>query len=192
MFVRPPNPPSPDPAASFKLELVSANAGLVNNPIAKCLAAVRVNLAATSCAVSLTPLSSGGSYVPGIFTGASGVSTYTVLRECPVTNSTAVNPDTKNAAGIKITLTNAFNNFAYSGSAKGSLASLEFAAGKLTLTIDSTKTLVYAITEVRVPGAAGPGCRATACCLVDLPLPHELARAVPNIDHCLPALAACR
>ena len=116
------------------------------HPLAKCLASVKVNLAG-DCSVSLTPLSSGGSYVPGIWADAVGVDTYTELRECPVTTSSPI-AGAANAAGRVAAMGTAFQNFVY-GSAKPIAANLAFPApGLVSVTIDS-KPLTYAITKVR-------------------------------------------
>jgi hypothetical protein len=120
---------------------------LTSHPLAKCLASVQVNLA-SDCAISLTPLSSGGSYVPGIWADATSVDTYAMLRECPVTTGAAVAggdlADDQVAA-----METAFENFVY-GSDKPIAATLAFpATGKVTVTIGANP-LTYAITKVRV------------------------------------------
>ena len=124
--------------------------GLTSDPIAKCLASVKVNLA-SDCAISLTPLSSGGSYVAGIWAGASGVDTYTKLRECPVTTGTAV-AGAADAAGRVAAMETAFENFVY-GSGKAISASLAFSAAGV-VTVTTTGPLTYAIVKVG------------ACCLL--------------------------
>ena len=143
---RPTHPPScfsALPAGYLQLDLVDAT-GLASDPLATCLASVKVNLA-SDCAISLTPLSSGGSYVPGIWADATGVDTYSKLRECPVTTGTAV-AGAETAAGRVAALETAFENFVY-GSDKAVSATLAFsAAGKVTVT--TTGPLTYAITKV--------------------------------------------
>jgi hypothetical protein len=132
------------PAAGYlQLDLVDAT-GLAGDPLAKCLASVKVNLG-SDCAISLTPLSSGGSYVPGIWADATGVDTYSKLRECPVTTGTAV-AGAETAAGRVAALETAFENFVY-GSDKVVSATLAFSAAG-TVTVTTTGPLTYAITKV--------------------------------------------
>ena len=147
----PTHPPHPPPrlpalpAGYLQLDLVDAT-GLASDPLAKCLASVKVNLA-DDCSVSLTPLSSGGSYVPGIWADYTGVATYTVLRECPVTTGAAVDGGDQPTDQVAAMET-AFENFVY-GSGKPIAATLAFsAAGVVTVTIGATP-LTYAITKVR-------------------------------------------
>jgi hypothetical protein len=83
--------------------------------------------------------------VPGIWADATGVDTYSKLRECPVTTGTAV-AGAETAAGRVAALETAFENFVY-GSDKAVSATLAFsAAGKVTVT--TTGPLTYAITKV--------------------------------------------
>jgi hypothetical protein len=131
------------PAGYLQLDLVDAT-GLAGDPLAKCLASVKVNLG-SDCAISLTPLSSGGSYVPGIWADATGVDTYSKLRECPVTTGTAV-AGAETAAGRVAALETAFENFVY-GSDKVVSATLAFSAAG-TVTVTTTGPLTYAITKV--------------------------------------------
>ena len=158
---RHPNPPTrlrALPAGYLQLDLVDAT-DLTTHPLAKCLASIKVNLA-SNCSVSLTPLSSGGSYVPGIWADAVGVDTYTEMRECPVTTSTRI-AGAADAAGRVAAMGTAFQNFVYS-SAKPIAATLAFSApGVVTVTIDS-KPLAYAITKVRA--ATCRGSSAMLCC----------------------------
>jgi hypothetical protein len=143
---RHPNPPTrlrALPAGYLQLDLVDAT-DLTTHPLAKCLASIKVNLA-SNCSVSLTPLSSGGSYVPGIWADATGVDTYSKLRECPVITGTAV-AGAETAAGRVAALETAFENFVY-GSDKVVSATLAFSAAG-TVTVTTTGPLTYAITKV--------------------------------------------
>ena len=180
-------------AGYLQLDLVDAT-GLSTAPIAKCLASVKVNLA-TDCAVSLTPLSSGGSYVASIWADAAGVDTYTDLRECPVTTGATV-AGAAVAADRVAAIKTAFANFVYGSARPIAVSQLVFsAAGVVTVTIGTTP-LTYAITKVGWCGhlqlahaiAAG-----VCCCLPCLPCraaPSLLLAAQPY-SHSLPSEGLC-
>ena len=118
------------------------------DPVAKCLSSVKVNID-NSCTVSLTPLAAGGSFVDGIWSGpASGINSYTQLRECPVVTGAAVAAATQDAAGVRTALETAFEQFIYGANKALALTLAIPAAGKVTIT--STGNLVYAITSSTV------------------------------------------
>jgi hypothetical protein len=135
------------PAGYLQLDLVGAAAGATTTPIAKCLASVKVNLG-SDCQVSLTPLSSGGSYVDGIWAATAGIAgTYKQLRECPVTTGAE-----ETGASAAVAMQTAFENFVY-GSGKALTATLAFTTGVVTVTT-ADGALTYAITKVRAPSAS--------------------------------------
>lgn len=165
-------------AASFKLDLVAAsNADAETHPIAQCLASVRVNLAGNAtCDISLTPLSSGGSYVPGIWAGAAndaatGINTYTVLRECSIATGAVVGGGASTTTRTTA-LTTAFNQFVY-GDAKPYTTTLAFTAGEVIITLASG-TLTYAVTEVRASGLQA------GCTLLCRPVAQLLPQCLAN------------
>jgi hypothetical protein len=191
----PPPPVLPRLAGHLQLDLIEAG-GLTTHPIATCLASVKVNLG-SDCAVSLTPLSSGGSYVPGIWASTSEYFTYSKLRECPVTTGAEIaGADT--AAGRVAAIRTAFANFVYGADRPAAGLTIDFtsfgvsAAGVVTVSIGSSP-LTYAITKV------GPqqDCRSSRCRVLS-PLPQaasswalfaQLQQPPPTL--CFSAAPAC-
>ncbi|PRW59428.1 serine threonine [Chlorella sorokiniana] len=149
------------------MELFSATGtGATSSELAKCLSSVKVTLD-THCNVDLESLSSGGAFIPSIFTDSSlAGDTYKQFKECPSTSAATVSAGTNPIASTDVTATGTFTDalltqlkkFAYQGARDtAGLANIQILNGIVTVQDkQSGPTVVYkyAIKEatMTVPG----------------------------------------
>ena len=139
--------PLPPPAASISLELVSAASGLESHEIAKCLSSAVVSIAA-DCKVSIAAPTADNSYVDAMWT-TTGMASYSDYKLCPASSTPVY--DTDVPTSLKLAFNGYTHGFDTSGATPTALkgvgvTDVAFASfGKVTITIDSTATLVYAI-----------------------------------------------
>lgn len=149
-----PTPLCPHCAASLTLDLLSTGGGSCDsNPLALCLSSFKIDIAATSCAVTVTPLLASNTYVAGIWSSSSSTGTYTRLMACPTWAREAVTPS-GGQAGLQAAIELAIEQHIYGSGYPQTLSSSWNEAGQVTLTTTTGScTLKYAITQVRLPNA---------------------------------------
>ncbi|KAI7844392.1 hypothetical protein COHA_002190 [Chlorella ohadii] len=134
-------------ASSISLELVSAASGLESHEIAKCLSSAVVSIAA-DCKVSIAAPTADNSYVDAMWT-TTGMASYSDYKLCPASSTPVY--DTDVPTSLKLAFNGYTHGFDTSGATPTALkgvgvTDVAFASfGKVTITIDSTATLVYAI-----------------------------------------------
>lgn len=140
--------PAQSCAESLKFDLLSTTgSGCASSPQALCLQSYRVNVD-IDCNIMVTPLSSAGNYVPGIFS-SNPAGTYSQPITCPVATSGPVQAAQPQApSDVQAAIELALERHIY-GSQYELAMTTAWDNGTFTMNTAAGCTLKYAITQVR-------------------------------------------